>query len=177
MTCSFLKFGAVKTHTLLKAVIGFLCLLPIFIIQFGWKSVKRDFKIRMLIIYELGQNWSREGHNFSTFLDEITLTHEPWSLCYWESREVLDKPTYYVRDYSICKVSAWDAITVVKCAGVVYHRLKITSDSTYKFKSWYCPTELLVVYLFKLYILSIIHRFYNKLMPFHAILMCTLCYS
>lgn len=35
MTRSFVKIGAVKTHTLLKGVIGFLCILPISFIQFG----------------------------------------------------------------------------------------------------------------------------------------------
>jgi len=30
----------------------------------------------MLSICELGQNWRRESHNFSTFLDEITVAHE-----------------------------------------------------------------------------------------------------
>jgi len=43
-------------------------------------------------------------------------------------------------------------VTLVKCTGFVYHRLRITSDCTHKFKSWYCPTEWLVVYLLKLYI-------------------------
>jgi hypothetical protein len=38
--------------------------------------VIKDLKIMMLSIYEFGQNWRREGHNFSTFLDEIAVTHE-----------------------------------------------------------------------------------------------------
>jgi hypothetical protein len=28
-------------------------------------------------VEQLGQNWRREDHNFSMFIDEITLTHEP----------------------------------------------------------------------------------------------------
>lgn len=80
-------------HTLLKGVIGFLCLLPILITQFGWNSIIKDLIIIMLSIYEICQIWRRECHNFSTFLDEITLPHEPWSLCYLENREVL-RQTY-----------------------------------------------------------------------------------
>jgi len=49
----------------------------------------------MLSIYEIGQNWRTECCNFSTFLDEITLTHERWSLWYLESKEVLGK-TYVI---------------------------------------------------------------------------------